>query len=197
MENYLEQCYRYNEVFSRFRTSKSTKMVSEALGNQLTLDTQNEQQSDRAGNNVSADAKCWRVDEDKIQIESQIAQHLADESDFNFVKMHLLNHFSDHIRQLGNLLHVSFELSHRDVRDLTQVYRQLNRHEAAFHILCTKARKEVFQYPDLNANSSIPRRNHDITPTKARLELTMNNLQPEIKSLDYFAEWCARPSGEL
>jgi len=63
-------------------------------------------------------AKHRRVDEDKMQIESEIAHHLVDQSDFNFVKMHLLNHFSDHIRQLGNILNVSSELPEKAMMDL-------------------------------------------------------------------------------
>jgi hypothetical protein len=110
MENYLEEFHLHKDVFSRFRASKTTKKVSEALKKQLTLDKQEERESDPAWNNLSAAAKRRRIDEDKMQIESEIAQHLVDESDFNFVKMHLLKHFSDHICQLGNLLNISSEM---------------------------------------------------------------------------------------
>jgi len=67
------------------------------------LDKQKERESDPARNNLPAAAKRRPVDEGKTQIESEIAQHLVDKSDFNFVKIHLLNHFSYHIRQLCNL----------------------------------------------------------------------------------------------
>jgi hypothetical protein len=80
-------------------------------------------------------AKRRQVDEDISKAKSEIAQHLVDKSDFNFVKMHLLNHFSDHIRQLGNLLNVSSELPEKAMMDHKQEYRQSNRHEAAFQIL--------------------------------------------------------------
>jgi hypothetical protein len=98
------------------------------------LDKQEEWESDPAWNNLSAAAKRRWVDEDKTQIESEIAQHLVDESDFNFVRMHLLNHFSDHICQLGNLFNVSSELPEKAMMDYKQVYRQSNRHEAAFQM---------------------------------------------------------------
>jgi hypothetical protein len=74
------------------------------------LDKQEEWESDPAWNNLSAAAKHHRVDEDKMPVESEIAKHLVDESDFNFVKMHLMTHFSDHIRQLGSLSNSSSEL---------------------------------------------------------------------------------------
>jgi len=110
MENYLEEFHCHKDVFSRFRASISTKKATEALKKQLTLDKQEERESDPTWNNLSATAKRRLVDEDKMQIESESAQYLVHESDFNFVKMHLLNHFSDHIRQLGNLSNISSEL---------------------------------------------------------------------------------------
>jgi len=42
IENYLEEFHPHKDVFSRFCSSKSTKQVSEALKNQLTLDKQEE-----------------------------------------------------------------------------------------------------------------------------------------------------------
>jgi len=129
---------------------------------QLTLDKQEEWGSDPTWNNLSAAAKRGQVDEDRTQIESEIAQHLVDESDFNFVKMDLLNHFSDHIRQLGKPLNVSSELQQKAMMDLKQAYRRSNRHEAASQILRTNARKEVFQYRELNANAATQRHDDDM-----------------------------------
>jgi hypothetical protein len=88
---------------SRFHESQSTKKILEALKMQPTLDKQEEHDMDHAWNNLSAAAKGSCTDEAKMQIKSEIAQHLVDESDFNFVKMHLLNHFSQHIRRHRNL----------------------------------------------------------------------------------------------
>jgi len=69
----------------------------------LSSDKQEERESDPVCNNPSAAAKCSPIDEYTAQMKSEIAQHLVNKSDFTFVKMHLLNHFADHIRQLGNL----------------------------------------------------------------------------------------------
>jgi hypothetical protein len=57
-----------------------------------------------------------------MQIKSEIAQYLVDESDFQFVIMHLLNHSSDDIRQLGNLFNVSSELPETARMNLKQAY---------------------------------------------------------------------------
>jgi len=171
--------------------------VSEALKMQLTLDKQEERESHPAWNNLSAAANRRHVDEDTTQIESEIAQHLVDKSDFNFVKMHLLNHFSDHIHQLGNLLNVSSELPEKAMMDLKQAYWQSKCHEVPFQILGTKARKEVFQSRELNANAAKQRRDDDMPPTKAPIKRMMINPWQEIKTLDDLAESCAMPKGEL
>jgi len=132
MENYLEEFHRHKDDFSRFCATKSTKKVSEDLKKQLTLDKQEEQDSHPAWNNHSAAAKHRHIDEDKTQRVSEIAQHLANEMHFTFVKLDLLKNLSDHIRQLGTLCTTSSELPERVMMDLQQVYRKSNCHEAAF-----------------------------------------------------------------
>jgi len=124
VENHLEEFHRQEDIFSRFRASKSTTKFPEAMKKLLTLHKHAGGGSDPAGNNFSAGAMCRGVDDDEMQIDSEIAQHLVDEWDFNFVKMHLLNHYSDHIHQLGNLLNVSSELSEKAMMDRREVYRQ-------------------------------------------------------------------------
>jgi len=197
MGNYLEEFHHHKDVFSRFRASKSTKMVPEAIKTQLTLDKQEERESDHAWKYLSAAGTRRRVDQDIMQIESEIAQHLVDESDFNFVKMHLLDRFPDHILQRGKLSNVSSELPEKAMMNLKQRYQQSNRQQAAYQILRMKARKEVFQYRELNANVAKQRCDDDTPLTKVPIKGMMKNPQPEIKTLDDLAKWCAMPKGEL
>jgi len=103
MENHLEEFHRHVDVFWQFRASKCTKNVLESFEKQLTFDKQEKWATDPAWNNLSAAAKHCCVGDDKMRVASEIAPHLVEESDFHFPKMHLLNHFSDHIRQLSNL----------------------------------------------------------------------------------------------
>jgi len=132
-----------------------------------------------------------------MQIESEIAHHLVHESHFKFVRMHLLNHFSDHICLLGNLSNASCELPDRVMMELKQGYRQLNCQEATVQMLQTKAGKEVFQYLKLNANSAKQHRDNEMPLTKAPMKRMMNKPQPEIKTICALAKWCAMPKGEL
>jgi len=197
MENYLEEFHRHNNMLCQFRASQCAMKVSEALKKHHTFDTQEEWQCDPAWKNLSMAAKHRCIDEDETQIKSDIVQHLVAESHFNLVMMHLPNHFSDHICQLGNLINVSSELPEKAMMDLKHVYWQSNRHEAAFQILRTNASKEVFQYQEWNANAAKHRRDDDMPLTKVPIKRMMKNLQPEIKTLDALAEWWAMPKGEL
>jgi hypothetical protein len=81
--------------------------------------------------------------------------------------------------------------------DLKQAYQQSNRHEAAFQILRMKARNQVFQYQELNPNAAKQRYNYDLPLTKVPIKRMMKSPQPEMKTLDNLAEWCAMPKGAL
>jgi len=110
--------------------------------------------------------------------------------------MHLLNDFSDHIHHLGNLLNVSSEHPEKAMMDCEEAYQQLNHQEAALQSLRRKARNEVLQYRDLNAHAAKQRHVNDMPLTKVPIKRMMNNLRPEIKTLDDLAEWCAMRNGE-
>ena len=150
MENYLEEFRCQKDIFSWFCVSKSTKKVLEALTKQLTFDKQEEQEYDTACNNFSTAAKPRCVDDELMPIGSYIAQHLVDQLDFNFVMLPLLNNFSDHISQLGNIQIASSELPDRVMLDIQLAYRQSNHHEAAFQFWRMNAQKDAFQYWELN-----------------------------------------------
>jgi hypothetical protein len=136
----------------------------------LTFAKQQEWMSDPAWNNHSASAKCHRVDDDQRHIKSEIAQLLVDESDFDVVKIHILNQFSDHICQHFNLFNVIFELPENAMMEGKHAYRQLNRHEAAFPNWLTKGQKQVFQRNELNANVAIQHCRNDMTQTNAAIK---------------------------
>jgi hypothetical protein len=61
IENYLEEFHRQKDLFSRLLASKSTLKILEALKKQLTLDNQEEGDSDHAWNDHSAAEKCRRI----------------------------------------------------------------------------------------------------------------------------------------
>ena len=117
-EKHLEELQFSKEVFSQFWASTSTMKVSGALKKELTLHNQEERESDPVWNNRLAASKNRLIAENTTPSEWEIAQHLVNESDLHYVKMHPLNHFSDHFRQLGNLLNASSELPEWAMMDL-------------------------------------------------------------------------------
>jgi hypothetical protein len=123
------------------------------------LDAQEVREREPTGYNLSVSAKHCRIDENKTLSMSEFAQHHVYKSDCNFMKMHLLNHFSDHIRQVGNHLYAITELLGRVIINLKQVYRQSNCHQDTFQTLQAKARKEAFPHRELNINTA--KQHHD------------------------------------
>ena len=113
------------------------------------------------------------------------------------MKMHILNHFSEHIHQLGNHLDVSSKLSAKAMTDLKQAYQQSNGPKSAFQIVRTKDQKKVFQYQELNINVAKQHHDDDMAITKASIKRMIKNPQPEIMTLDDLAKWCAMSKGEL
>jgi len=132
-----------------------------------------------------------------MQIESEIAHYLVKESDFRSVQMHLLIHFSDHIRQNGNLSNIYSEPPEKAIIDLKHAYQQPNQHEAALQILGIKAWKKVIQYQELNTNAAKQDSDDDMTLTNVHIKWIMKNLQPDIMTLDDLAKWCGMPKGKL
>jgi hypothetical protein len=55
----------------------------------------------------------------------------------------------------------------------------------------------VFQYRKLNANDAKQRRYDNVPLTEMPIKRMVNNPQPEIKTLDDLAEWCAMPKEDL
>jgi len=140
MEKYLEELHCQKHVLSQFHASTSIKKLTEVLNKQLSLHRHEAQKSDPTWNNLSVVELLWCVDEDKIQIYSEIEQHLVDKSDFNFLKLHPLHYFSDHYRPIGSLSNASSKLPERVTMNQKQVYQQLNHHVVALMILQMKTR---------------------------------------------------------
>ena len=59
-------------------------------------------------------------------IEQEVEQHLTDEFDFNFVKMHLPCHFGKSICQLGHLSNLISKYYEHEMIDIKDAYRHSN-----------------------------------------------------------------------
>jgi len=76
------------------------------------------------------------------------------ESHFNFIKMYLLSHFCDHIRQFGNIPMYSMEIG--ELAHKTQIkeeWRQSNKNDAARQIVHSYGRQHAIRMRLLNLES--------------------------------------------
>jgi len=76
------------------------------------------------------------------------------ESHFNFIKIHLLSYFSDHIRQFGNIAMYSTEfgeLAHKE--QIKDRWRRLNKNDAARQIVHSYSRQHAIRIRLLNLKS--------------------------------------------
>ena len=111
MEDYLGRFNQMKDVFLEFRVSKRTQAKIDEERKELRR--QRAQINQRV-----APSKRGRVrDEDREEENDGRMDLIYSESQFNFVKMHLLIHFGDHIRQFGNIPMYSTvygELAHKE-----------------------------------------------------------------------------------
>jgi len=148
MEEYLDRFQRMKDIFLESRFSKPT---------QAQVDNQRKELGDqRAQSNMrEAPTKRRRRLEDNRDEENELHMDMIDtESDFNFVKMHLLSHFSAHIRQYGNLQMYSTdfgELAHKE--QIKDGWRRSNKNEVKREILHSYGHPHAFRMRLLNLNS--------------------------------------------
>ena len=104
MEDYLDQFHMLKDIFVEFRVTKRT---------QDKVDKQRKEIRHQRALVIERVAPSLRrrMRDDNRQEENDVCLDLVrGESHFNFIKMHLLSHFCDHIRQFGNIPMYSTEI---------------------------------------------------------------------------------------
>jgi len=94
------------------------------------------------------------LEEDRDQENELRMDMIHTESYFNFVKMHLLSHFSDHIRQFGNIPMYSTEfgeLGHKE--QIKDRWRRSNKNNVERQILHSDGRQHAIRMTLFNLNS--------------------------------------------
>jgi len=196
MEDYLNDFHAHKHVFHRFRAGKSAKKDARELKAQLTVDMKTQRESELTWNKLSKAAKCRREDDDKVEVEKQIEASLKEDSHFNFIKMHLLTHFAEHIRELGNLSNFTAELSESCHRDLKEAFRHSNKVNADPQILRSISRRLAFEYRELNVDAA-KRRANDCIPPPVPRNRRLQNRRRDIKTLTDLATWCDMPDEDF
>jgi len=97
MEHYLDQFRRMKGIFLEFRVTKSTLAK---------VDEQRREIRHQRTQTSHPEAPCKRRrirDDDRKEEHKRRMDLINSESHFNFIKIDLVSHFSDHIPQFGNI----------------------------------------------------------------------------------------------
>jgi len=158
MEDYLDQFHKIKDIFLEFRVTKRTQdkvdKQQKAIRRPRALVIERVAPSLRR-----------RMRDDNHQEDNDLCLDLVrGESHFNFIKMHLLSHFCDHIRQFGNIQMYSMEireLAHK--RQIKDGWRQSNKNDSARQIVHSYSRQHAIRMRLLNLQS-LKSRDADLLP---------------------------------
>jgi len=117
-----------------------------------------------------------RDEEDELRMDM-----IHGESHFNFIKMHLLSHFCDHIRQFGNIPMHSTEIG--ELAHKTQImegWRQSNKNDAERQIVHSYGHQHAIRMRLLNLQS-LKNRGADLFPDVLKhLDRTTSTVSPPV-----------------
>ena len=111
MEEYATQFQETKDIFSEFRICKWTQEKAHELRKEL--------RRQRAQMREPVPPLQWRRirDNDREAQNDQRMEFLHSESNLNYVKMHLISHFSDHIYMFGNIPMYSTEYGEPPIKE--------------------------------------------------------------------------------
>ena len=96
------------------------------------------------------------VDEQRRDLDGIVADIYDEDVDFNFVKIHLLSHFGDHVRRFGNIQIYSTESGETNHKTMIKEgYRRSNKNDASHQILWTYARLDSFKIHEMNIQADL------------------------------------------
>ena len=148
MEQYLDRFHATKDIFLEFRVSKRTRAKVDDQRREL-------RQQRTEVNQTLAGSKRRRVQaQDRDEENDRRMELIHAESHFNFIKMHLLSHFRDHIYQFGNIPMYSTEfgeLAHKE--QIKDGWRRSNKNDAARQILHSYGRQHEIRMRLLNLDS--------------------------------------------
>ena len=112
METYLRTFHRTNDIFLEFCTTKAIRAQAERQDRELRKRIANANST--AGAAGSTPNRRRLMDEARIERANQWAELIQQETHFNFIKMHYLNHFVQHVRRFR-----SIPMYSTNIRELT------------------------------------------------------------------------------
>ena len=136
MEDYLGLFHQMKDVFLEFRVSKRTQAKIDEERKKL------RRQRAQINQRVAASKRRRVRDEDREEENDRRMDLIYIQFHFNFIKMHRLIHFGDHIRQFGNIPMYSTEygeLAHKE--QIKDPWQGSNKNDVARQILHSYGRR--------------------------------------------------------
>jgi len=158
MEEYLDQFHSMKDIFLEFRVTKCTQAKVNMQGKEI------RRQRTLMRECVATSQRRQMRDDDRDEEHELCMDMIHGESHFNFIKMHLLSGFCDHIRQFGNIPMYSTEIG--ELAHKTQIkegWRQSNKNDAARQIVHSYGRQHAIRTRLLNLQS-LKNRGPDLSP---------------------------------
>jgi len=175
MEEYLDQFHRMKDLFLEFRVTKRTQAKVEKQRKEI----RGQRALMREGEATSQRRRMR--DDDRDEEDELRMDMIHGESHFNFIKMRLLSHLCDHIRQFGNISMYSTEIG--ELAHKTQIkegWCQSNKHDAARQIVNSYGRQHAIWMRLLNLHS-LKNRGADLSPDVVKnFDRTLSTVSPPV-----------------
>ena len=150
LEQYLKVFHDHKEVFKEYQGDKSTARNVREVTARIPGGNSEVLYQHRLAEATAA--KRLRImDEQRRNLDGLVADIYDEEVDLNFVKIHLLSHYGDHIRYFGNIQMYSTESGETNHKTMIKKgYRRSNKNDASHQILRTYARLDSFKIHEIN-----------------------------------------------
>jgi len=148
MEEYLDRFHRMKDNLLEFQVSKRTRAKVDKQRKEL--------RHQRAQSDKPVAPSKWPrpLEDDWDKVNDLRIDMIPTESHFNFVKMHLLSHFSDHIGQFGNIAIYSTEFGELTQKEqIEDRLRRWNKNDVDRQILHCYGRQHAIRMRLLNLSS--------------------------------------------
>jgi hypothetical protein len=118
MESYLEDFHKYKDIFLEFQAYR--RMVKDARNRTKALNAPGSRSAERGLEDFRG---------------------IQERSHFNFIKLHVLSHYREHVECFGSILQYSTDISELAyIRQIKEAYRASNKVDTAKQILNYRGR---------------------------------------------------------
>src|SRR4051812_40177793 len=159
---YLVAFHKHKDIFKEFCKDKATARRVREVKKGI-MESHSKVHHHLRATGSSATQRQRIGDAQERELDEAIEAIYEKEVDFNFIKIHLLSHFRDHVRCFGNVTMYSTEwgeTNHKQI--IKEGYRRSNKNDATFQILNSYARLDSFRIHDMNQQHDLRKTLGDI-----------------------------------